>query len=500
MFLKSRTGYENRQLPKSLFSSASSRIRPTGYLKRSQTKAIQQNKPLTFREFIALANPKYKFYRHLDKLISILQRVADGEITRLMVFLAPRHGKSELISRLLPAYFLHRHPDRWVGLSSYADALASTLSRNARDNYRAVGGVLNPSAEAVHHWETGKGGGMWAAGVGGPILGKGFHLGIIDDPVKNADEARSPTIREKHKDWYRSTFGTREEPNAAIVIVQQRWNEDDLSGWLLAQEQSEDELSERWHIVSMPAIKGDAEREFPTNCTVEPDDRQPGEALFPERYNNDKLARIKRRIGTYYWSALYMQSPTPIEGSMFKRHWFDTVREVPAKAKRVRWWDRAATSNDGDYTVGVLMAYADGIYYVEDVVRGRWSSRERDKIMRNTAESDAQKYSDVEQWTEQEPGSSGKDAALAFVRLMDGFGARYRTSTGSKEVRADPFSAQAEAGNVKIKKATWNPAYLQELAEFPNGTYDDQVDGSSGSYNRLVVARLKWEPGSARGN
>jgi hypothetical protein len=122
---------------------------------------------------------------------------------------------------------------------------------------------------------------LWAAGVGGPITGKGGNLLIIDDPIKNAEEAASETIRAKHKDWYGSTLYTRLEPAGALVVVQTRWNEDDLSGYLLDSEKDEPEC---WHIVNMPAIAEDEPQEFPLSCTMEPDDRLPGEALNPERY------------------------------------------------------------------------------------------------------------------------------------------------------------------------------------------------------------------------
>lgn len=254
-----------------------------------------------------------------------------------MVFMPPRHGKSETISRLFSAYYLYCYPDRWVGVNSYADALASTLSRNARENYKQAGGEMSADAQSTHHWETTSGGGMWAAGVGGPITGKGFHLGIIDDPVKNAEEAQSETIREKHKDWYRSTFSTREEPviypkaknfgveprNAAIVIVQTRWFGDDLSGWLLSDEM-EGEEPERWHIISMEAIKSGVPYRAPNTCTIAEDDREIGEALCPERYPIEKLERIKKRVGNYYWSALYAQSPTPQGGGVFLSEWWST--------------------------------------------------------------------------------------------------------------------------------------------------------------------------------
>jgi predicted phage terminase large subunit-like protein len=141
------------------------------------------------------------------------------------------------------------------------------------------------------------------------------------------------------------------------------------------------------------------------------------------------------------------------------------------------------------------MARADGIYYVEDIVRGQWSSHTRDDVMLRTARADAARFRStgaVEQWTEEEPGSSGKDSAAATVRLLAGFAVKTERVTGSKEVRAEPFAAQAEAGNVRLVRAPWNSPYVDELTSFPTGRYDDQVDGSSGAFNRLAEALGKW--------
>jgi len=202
----------------------------------------KSKKPLTFREFIAAVNPKYRFYKHCELLIAVLQRVADGEIKRLMIFTPPRHGKSETVSRLFSAYFLYRYPAYWVAVTSYSADLAHTLSRNSRENYLRAVGQVSDQASAVKQWETGAGGGLWAAGVGGQATGKGFHLGIIDDALKNAEEAASETIRARNQDWYQSTFYTREEPwsdtdpHGAIINVQTRWHEDDLAGCQIEQE------------------------------------------------------------------------------------------------------------------------------------------------------------------------------------------------------------------------------------------------------------------------
>lgn len=191
---------------------------------------------LSFREFVDIAYPRYKWYRHNQVLANALQRVADGALTRLMVFMPPRGGKSLLTSKLFPAYYLYRHPDRYIGLTAYSAELAYTFSRASRAAYRDNGGQIKGDAAAVKHWETPEGGGCWAAGVGGSATGKGFSLGLVDDPLKNAEEAFSDKIRAKQKEWYSSTFYTRAEPNGAIIIIQTRLHQDDLAGWLLSEE------------------------------------------------------------------------------------------------------------------------------------------------------------------------------------------------------------------------------------------------------------------------
>jgi predicted phage terminase large subunit-like protein len=459
-----------------------------------------QESSLTFREFINRVRPSFRWYKHCEVLASVLQRVADGEIKRLFIFMPPRHGKSEMASRLFTAYYLYRFPERWVGLSSYSANLAKTLSNAARDNFLRAGGEIKAEVAAKEHWESVAGGGMWAAGVGGPMLGKGWHLGVIDDPLKNAKQAASETIREGQKEWFGSTFYTREEPiseedpHGAVVVIMQRWDEDDLSGWLLSEESGDE--PERWHIVNFEAIKEEEEQEFPATCTVEPDWRKPGEALCPERRPLEKLRRIMARIGSYFWNALYQQRPMAREGNRFKRDWFETTSSAPLKATRVRYWDKAGTAGGGAFTAGVLMARDRTGVYVEDVVRGQWSAHEREKRIKETAKADNKKYGNlVHIWLEQEPGSGGKESAESTIRNLLGYIVRKERVTGDKETRAEPFAAQAEAGNVKLVKANWNKKYLDELCAFPHGKYKDQVDASSGAFNKLAFGSGEAEEG-----
>lgn len=320
----------------------------------AELDSLLKTEPLSFAGFIRLVAPHVRFYRHVETLVDVLQRVADGEIQRLMIFMPPRHGKSELASRLFAAYYLYRHPERYVGLASYGASLAYTLSRSARENYRSSGCAL--ATEGVEQWQTVEGGGMWAAGVGGPITGKGAHLLMVDDPVKNAEDASSLTFREKQKEWWRSTFYTRQEPDAAIVVIQTRWHEDDLSGWLLAQEVDADSEPEHWHLLCMPAI-AEPLPPFPATCTVEVDDREAGEPLCLERYPLVKLERIKTSVGEAVWNALYQQRPRSAEGDIFQTGWWNGRNRYhitdQRSANRVlaRWqfWDTALkdeTTND----------------------------------------------------------------------------------------------------------------------------------------------------------
>ncbi len=445
------------------------------------------NPMLTFQEFVSTVYPRFQWYPHMTRLAAVLQRVATGDLRRVLIFMPPRHGKTLLTSHLFPAYYLSRYPDRFVGLSSYGAALAHTLSRNAQGYFRAGGGDLRREATGAGHWETTAGGGLWAAGTGGPLTGKGASLLCIDDPLKNAAEAASATVRNAQRDWYASTFYTRAEPEAAVVIIQTRWNAEDLSGWLLNEERQSD-LPERWHIVSMPALYNETPADFfPPSCTVEPDFRTAGAALCPERFDGAALARIRARLGSYFWAALYQQQPRPAEGNVFKRDWLPIVPHGAVIGARVRYWDLAATANGGDYTVGVKVAVdGDGTYYVEDVVRGQWSPGARDKVILRTARQDGAMVKVV---VEQEPGSSGVSAAGALVRLLAGYSVRAERVTGSKVVRAAPFAAQAEAGNVRVVHGTWNQAFVEELLAFPHGAHDDCVDAAAGAFNALARGR-----------
>ncbi|MEE8597942.1 MAG: terminase family protein, partial [Dehalococcoidales bacterium] len=309
--------------------------------------------------------------------------VMDGEIDRLIVTAPPQHGKSEIISVRLPAYWLGHYPDYPVILTSYAATLAQDKSRQARDLvesavYRDVfpGVTTNPNARAVANWKlSGFRGEMVAAGVGGPILGHGAMLGIIDDPVENWEHAQSPVMRQRTWDWWRRTFRTRIWENGAIILVMSRWHEDDLIGRILNSKGSS-----RWDILRLPAISETQEERDLSNDRLglpnglsDPLDRNPGESLCPYRYSLKELKIIKDATGTIGWSAGYQGVPSAPEGNVLKREMFNIIPSTPDDLDAEVWyWDKAATPGGGAYSCGINMGRKGSRYIVKAVVRGQW--------------------------------------------------------------------------------------------------------------------------------
>jgi hypothetical protein len=293
-----------------------------------------------FRDFIVAAYPGYAFHTWAERLIALLQRVADGELNRLIVCCPPRLGKSLLVSKLFPAYWVSRYPTRFCAIASYSAELAYAHSREARHYYRAVGHPLSKDSTAVGNWLTPERGGCIAAGVRGPFTGKGYALGIIDDPYKGPEDANSAGQRQKLIEWFQSVWLTRAEPGvnssagAAQVVVLTRWHQDDLIGWLLEQESGD--APQQWQVLNLPAIAEPPQQQikFPATCSIEADWRRPGEPLCPERFPLAELEQIRIRAGSYWWNALYQQRPSPAEGLLFQRAWIRTAVGTPTPGPR----------------------------------------------------------------------------------------------------------------------------------------------------------------------
>lgn len=386
-----------------------------------------------------------------------------------MISVPPRHGKSEYSSKYLPSWFLGKYPDKRVILSSYEASFAASWGRKSRNLLEEHGHLFGirvaTSPSAADQWDIeSHGGGMVTAGVGGAITGKGAHLAIVDDPIKNAEEAASQVIRDKIWDWWQSTLYTRLEPDGVVVVIQTRWHEDDLCGRLTAEALSGD--GEPWRILKLPAI----------------DDK--GKALWPERYSIDRLKQIKRAVGAYHWEALYQQNPTPREGNFFKVNKIKFMDSVPNGLRMVRAWDLAATEGDGDYTAGVKIGVdGEGRFIVCDVKRGQWDSSDRDSWIKHTAEMDGRR---VKIRFAQDPGQAGKSQAAHLVKMMAGFVVKAALVSGDKATRADAFSSQVNAENVWLVRGDWNREYIDELRQFDKGKHDDQVDASADAFNELT--------------
>lgn len=452
--------------------------------------------------FTLHTKPDYHVGWHHRVLCTYLDSFVSGEIPRLMVFMPPRHGKSELVSRRLPAYILGREPRTSIIATSYSADLASRMNRDVQriidtPAYQAVFPNTRLYGKNIRTVATGSylrnsdifeivsySGVYRSAGVGGGITGMGANYALIDDPIKNREEADSQTYRDAIWEWYTSTFYTRLEKHGAILLTLTRWHEDDLAGRLLNLMAS-DPRADQWTVLRFPAIAEPGERT--------PEDTRPdGEPLWPEKYDAAQLETIRFQ-GERQWSALYQQRPRAREGAMFKQGRVGFEDAAPAQARRVRRWDIASSAGKGDYSAGVLESWvAPGLVFIEDVTRGQWAGDERDRIMRETAERDRARGS-VTQLVPQDPGAAGKDQAAHFTRLLGGFSVSVERESGDKVTRADPFASQWNAGNVRIVRGPWNAAYVDELLAFPNGRNDDQVDGSSGGYNWLA-ARIAAAP------
>lgn len=449
----------------------------TGYL---PIKPFDFSKPLpaaqakskTFDTWLKQVNPTWHWeWRHLEYVRRFLNKVTTGECKRLMIFMPPRHGKSEQCTVRYPVWRLTQDPTLRVIVAAYNQILANKFSRKSR---RIAERCLDLSKDrlAVEDWETAQGGGIRAVGVGGGITGQGGNLVIIDDPVKNREQAQSEAYRENCWDWYTDDLYTRLEPGAAIILIITRWHEDDLAGRILASEDGPN-----WTVVSLPA---EAEESDPLGRVL-------GEALCPERYNVAALGNLRTVLGDWAFTSLYQQRPLPAEGQLAQRGWFEVVDKAPPEMNKIRNWDMAATeksikSADPDYTVGTLMGKAGDTFYIVDVIRQRVNPGAVEQFIKDTAQADGH---GVRVYWEEEGGSSGKIVVSHLTTKLAGYGAQAMPVTGDKVQRAMPFFDQARVGNVKLVRGDWVPAWLAEITAFPLGKHDDQVDSASGAFAAL---------------
>lgn len=435
----------------------------------------------------AIYGDRWIFARHLQLIDRHLYHARKLGRRYICLSMPPRHGKSMLTSELLPASWACNCPNDEILVASYSSELAREFGKKSRgivEDYGHWFGIhVDGRSSASDNWGiAGHRGVIRCVGVKGSATGKGARLLIVDDPHKDLEEATSDIRKQRVWEWFQSVATTRLEPDATVIVIQTRWAEDDLIGRILSPDFDGD--PDEWIYLRFPAIAEDTDDLL---------GRNPGEALFPERFPLEALDRVKRNIGPYLWAALYQQRPAPLEGGLFKRDWFKLVDRCPIDAKildSVRYWDLAASVGpDADHTAGVRIDRTAEGYFIRDVVRGRWEPTERDRIIFQTARMDGQK---TIQHVEQEGGSAGKDVAQYLARQIGYQGniATHSTVQGDKTLRSHAAASAAGTGLFTMLRAPWNLDFISELVVFPNGSHDDQVDGLSGAFNRLALRSI----------
>ncbi|HET8730491.1 MAG TPA: phage terminase large subunit [Moraxellaceae bacterium] len=412
-------------------------------------------------EFAKYTNPAYVPAAHHRLIADKLEAVARGEIKRLIIAMPPRHGKSELASRRFPSWFLGNYPDQPIIAASYNAELAGDFGREVRNivgspEYQALFPVtLAEDSKAANRWHTSRGGGYVAAGVGTAITGRGAKILLIDDPFKDRKEADSELNRQRVKDWYTSTAYTRLMPGGAIIVIQTRWHDDDLAGWLLAEQERG---GDKWGVLCLPAINGE------------------GKALWPEWYPIERLQEIQAVLPARDWNALYQQNPIPDDGDYFKGDWFGEYDFPPKGLSVYGASDYAVTDGGGDYTEhGVFGMDANGNLYVLDWWFGQttsdvWIESKCDLIRKHNPAC----------WFG-EAGPIRRAVEPFMVRRMMERNTICRIewlpSIADKEARARGFQGLASMGKVFLPKhAAWKGHVLQQLMRFPAGKHDDAVD------------------------
>ena len=433
---------------------------------------------------------KWALAPHLSILNHKLMEAASGRIRKLMVTMPPRHGKSMLTSQYFPAWYIGTMKSKRVILASYEADFAAGWGRKVRDTLAEHGKEIfnveiNNNSSAAFRWDLkGFKGGMDTAGVGGPMTGKGADLLIIDDPVKNNEQAMSASYREKMFDWYRSTALTRLEPGGSVIIIQTRWHEDDLAGRCMTESLAD---GEPWDVIDFPAI-ATAEDKL---------GRKVGDALWPARFDVDALATIQKEIGSYWWNALYQQKPQPPGGSIFKSAWFRyffdgadsngifyELRQVDEKGafigtKRVyadKCWkfqtvDLAAKeSQKNDYcAIGTYAVTPDKDILILDTIQEKAETTKHMPLME-------QSYA---KWKPSFVGVEDQSYGTNLIQAMkkNGYPARELKADRDKTARARVVAARYELGTVYHRVgAPYLTALEAELLAFPTGKHDDLVD------------------------
>jgi len=457
---------------------------PQGVITSVQAKAALADLHVFVQTFWRFIEPDVPFTDnwHIQELCKVLMDVSAGKTKRLLINIPPATSKSIIVSCMWPAWEWAKRPGLRYLTASYGQHLT------IRDNLR-VRDICRSDSYQTHYplrfvgdqnvkelFKTTQRGWRFATSVGGAGTGEHPDRVLIDDPL-TAQQAMSAVERETCTQWLRRTISSRGVARgAAVVVIMQRLHEEDLSGYILEHGGYE-------HV--MFPMRFEPDRADPRDHRVEA-----GALLWPTIFTEAIVAQLELDLDPIGTAGQLQQRPSPEGGSLFKRTWFEIVDVAPSGGIVCRGWDTAATAapkgggaKKGDWTVGVKIRKVGTTYYIEDVRRGQWSPADVDKEILMAAHLDGKK---CRQREEQEPGAAGKAVIAARAKLLAGYDYGPASTTGDKIVRARPFRAQCEAENVKIVRGPWNQQYLDELEAFPNGAHDDDVDGSSASFNDIM--------------
>lgn len=476
----------------------------------SSTIALLQEHELEFEDMMARGRegllsftlatfPDYQVNWHHRVLCKALNRVARGELRRVIIEMQPRVGKSELVSRRLPPFILGRNPDLNVVSASYSHDLASRMNRDVQrvmetPTYKQLfpkarlSGAKGETSltKSPTAWVRNSGlfemvgyrGSYRSVGVGGGLTGMGADVAIIDDPIKNQEEADSFIFRQRLWEWWTSTLLTRLEKDARVVILSTRWHEDDLAGRLIAQMKA-DPRADQWEVISFPAVA--------EGTLTAGDPRQPGEVLWPEKFDAERMLQTKLGVGGRVWSAMYQQRPSPIGGAIVQRSWWKYYERVPEKFDKVIMaWDLTFTkSATSDFVVGVVLGRKGADIYLLDMVRDRLSFTDSIAAIRAMAK----KWPDA---TAKYVEEAANGHALIDTLKHEVAGMIGIRATGSKVARANAVSPRIEAGNVylpHLSLAPWVADVVEEWTAFPAGAHDDIVDAMSHGIGKIAEKR-----------
>jgi predicted phage terminase large subunit-like protein len=427
----------------------------------TETKDLWRFFPHTYAR--VASGKKWERYKHLEYLSNKITPAISKGGGRFIVNMPPRHGKSEFISKWLPAWYLDNFPEKNIILTSYGDELASGFGRWVRNHLEAnefSKAKLTIDSTAANRFDTTLGGSMITAGVGGSITGRGGHLLICDDPIKNYEEASSGVYRQRLKDWFDTTFYTRQEPGASIILLMTRWHHDDLAGYLI------NDHNDKWDVISLPGLAEESDKIG----------RSVGEALCPERYDKEALLKIKEGLPDQHWLSLYQQRPTKEGGEIFKREWWQFYDEAPRNfTHTVQFWDTAQKPGlTNDYTVCATWAKTQSGFYLLDIFRKKLEAPDIEQAL-------------IQQFNKWKPNAvsiedkSSGSSIIQYARRSTTIPIiPYNPGQKDKETRAISATPTIRSGNCFLpRNAPWLSDFLVEHEQFPAAAHDDQVDTTS---------------------